>query len=127
MNLNQVTLPVRNMEEAANFYLTLGFIQIVDTPHYARFACPEGESTFSLSLSAQEYTHGAIIYFEHEALDQWVADLKRKGIVFDQEPVDQSYLWREAVLHDPAGNKITLYWAGNNRLNPPWRVTKCLA
>jgi hypothetical protein len=35
-----------------------------------------------------------------------------------------SYLWREAVLHDPSGNKIKLYWAGENRLNPPWRVER---
>lgn len=39
-----------------------------------------------------------------------------------QEPTDMDYLWREAVLHDPSGNRIKLYWAGENRLNPPWRV-----
>lgn len=50
MELNQVTLPVHNMVEAVQFYLTLGFAQIVDTPHYARFACPDGDATFSLSL-----------------------------------------------------------------------------
>lgn len=65
---------------------------------------------------------GAIIYFEHEKLDEWVGALKQAGIEFDQEPADQAYLWREAVLHDPSGNKIKLYWAGDNRLNPPWRV-----
>ena len=41
-----------------------------------------------------------------------------------QEPTDQHWLWREAILHDPSGNKIKLYWAGENRLNPPWRVEK---
>ena len=44
------------------------------------------------------------------------------SLVFDQDPVDMRYLWPEAVLHDPSGNKIKLYWAGENRLNPPWRV-----
>lgn len=39
-----------------------------------------------------------------------------------QEPTNMDYLWREAVLHDPSGNRIKLYWAGENRLNPPWRV-----
>ena len=53
MELNQVTLPVTNMVEAVEFYLTLGFTQIVDTPHYARFTCPEGSSTFSLSLESE--------------------------------------------------------------------------
>ncbi len=129
MNLNQVTLPVYDMVEAVQFYLTLGFIQIVDTPHYARFECPEGEASFSLSLEDEagktvEKGCGAIIYFEHEQLDEWVSELEQAGIVFETTPADQSYLWREAVLFDPSGNKIKLYWAGDNRLNPPWRVDK---
>ncbi|MDX1341725.1 MAG: VOC family protein [Reinekea sp.] len=123
MNMNQVTLPVRDMPAATQFYLTLGFTQIVDTPHYARFACPEGDSTFSLMLDETSFRNGATLYFEHEALEDWVAQLQDRGIVFEQEPRDEPYLWREAVLRDPSGNKIILYWAGENRLNPPWRVT----
>lgn len=122
MNLNQVTLPVRDMSAAVDFYLRLGFLQIVDTPHYARFACPQGEATFSLSLEEGEYQNGAVIYFEIEALDEKVKALQAKGIEFVQLPEDMRYLWREAVLYDPSGNKIKLYWAGENRLYPPWRV-----
>jgi catechol 2,3-dioxygenase-like lactoylglutathione lyase family enzyme len=122
MNLNQVTLPVNNMKEATDFYENMGFLLIVDTPHYARFECPEGASTFSLSLTTEEYRNGAIIYFEHENLDEWVIKLVAKGMRFETMPVDQSYLWREATLSDPSGNKIKLYWAGENRLNPPWRL-----
>ena len=124
MNLNQVTLPVKHMDVATEFYIQLGFTQIVDTPHYVRFECPEGNATFSLSLDGTDYSNGAVIYFEHEALDEWVTMIKSKGIDFEQEPTDESYLWREAVLRDPSGNKIKLYWAGENRLNPPWRVEK---
>ena len=51
MNLNQVTLPVIDMLEASAFYRKMGFLQIVDTPHYARFESQEGESTFSLTLN----------------------------------------------------------------------------
>jgi predicted enzyme related to lactoylglutathione lyase len=121
MNLNQVTLPVIDMEEAVAFYLTLGFTQIVDTPHYARFECPEGDSTFSLSLEGQ-VNSGCTIYFEYEALDEWVKRLQEKGIEVFQQPQDKRYLWREAVVYDPSGNQIKLYWAGENRKNPPWRV-----
>ncbi len=124
MNLNQVTLPVKNMDEATGFYRKLGFLQIVDTPHYARFECPVGGSTFSLSLNDGDFNNGAIIYFENEKLDDLVDKLIAKGIVFQQMPTDMRYLWREAVLHDPSGNKIKLYWAGDNRLNPPWKVEK---
>ena len=81
-----------------------------------------GTSTFSLSLENDAGYNGAVIYFEHPELDKWVAELLDSGVVFEQLPTDQSYLWREAVIKDPAGNKIKLYYAGENRLNPPWRV-----
>jgi len=122
MNLNQVTLPVNDMDLSTKFYRGLGFTQIVDTPHYARFECTEGDSTFSLSLDNSKLTHGAVIYFEHEKLDALVKNLQAKGFIFAQEPTDQRYLWREAILYDPSGNKIKLYWAGYARINPPWRV-----
>lgn len=122
MNLNQVTLSVKDIPKATEFYRRMGFLQIVDSPHYARFECPEGSSTFSLMLEPESRGSGATIYFEHEALDQWVEELIGKGFEFEQMPTDMSYLWREAILYDPSGNKIKLYWAGENRLNPPWRV-----
>lgn len=124
MNLNQVTIPALNMEKSASFYRRMGFLQIVDTPHYCRFECPEGDATFSLSLEKQAPLSSTSIYFEHERLDELVANLIRKGFEFVEPPTDHSYLWREAVLHDPAGNCIKLYWAGNARKNPPWRVER---
>ena len=122
LNLNQVTLPVKEMDSAVVFYQTLGFTLIVDAPHYKRFSCPEGNATFSLILAPDAGHNPTVIYFEHEALDEWVTSLEAKGIDIVQKPTDESYLWREAIVHDPSGNKIKLYWAGENRLNPPWRV-----
>ncbi|AKS41563.1 VOC family protein [Wenzhouxiangella marina] len=124
MNLNQITLPVKDMDEATAFYRLLGFVQIVDTPHYARFECPDGEASFSLALEEGEYHNGAVIYFEDDDLDARVQELEARGIAFDQAPTAQPYLWREAVLHDPSGNRIKLYHAGSNRLHPPWRVER---
>ena len=124
MQLNQVTLPVNNMIEAVKFYRTLGFTQIVDTPHYARFSCPEGDSTFSLSLESEFFENHSVIYFENDDLEQLCQQLIKKGIVFEQQPTEQRYLWKEAILRDPSGNKIKLYKAGENRLNPPWKVQK---
>jgi len=124
VNLNQVTLPTDDMDKATKFYRRMGFLQIVDTPHYARFECPEGSSTFSISLDERGVKNSSVVYFEHENLDELVISLKTRGIEFDQDPTDMSYLWREAILHDPSGNKIKLYWAGENRLNPPWRVER---
>jgi catechol 2,3-dioxygenase-like lactoylglutathione lyase family enzyme len=124
MELNQITLPVKDMDDAVNFYLKLGFTQIVDTPHYSRFSCPEGNSTFALSLESVEFENSSVIYFEHEKLDELCADLSQRGFQFEQLPTEQRYLWKEAILKDPSGNKIKLYWAGENRLNPPWKVEK---
>ena len=122
MDLNQVTLPVTDMNSATAFYRKMGFLQIVKTPHYARFECPQGNASFSLSLEESACSNGSTIYFEHEQLDELVEALKNKGLEFDQDPKDMGYLWREAILHDPAGNRIKLYWAGEHRLNPPGRV-----
>ena len=122
MNLNQITIPVANMANSIKFYRDLGLIQIVDTPHYARFSCPEGDASFSLSLTEDEPINSTVIYFEHKELDSYVRKLQKKGFEFSQLPTDQRYLWREAILFDPSNNKVKLYWAGENRLNPPWKL-----
>ncbi|MEM9090279.1 MAG: VOC family protein [Cyanobacteria bacterium P01_F01_bin.53] len=65
---------------------------------------------------------GVVVYFETDTLDDKVTELKQRGFLFYQDPTDESWLWREARLKDPSGNIICLYFAGNNRKNPPWRV-----
>ena len=122
MNLNQITLPVKNMAESIQFYLELGFTQIVDSPRYARFSCPEGDATFSLSLTETNVSNGTVIYFEQKELDVCIKKLQNKGFVFSQLPTDKPYLWREASLLDPNNNQLIFYWAGENRLNPPWKI-----
>lgn len=123
MNLNQVTLPAINVAESVDFYKRMGFELVVDAPHYARFKCPNGSATFSVhKVGAVSESSDVVVYFEDEALDQTVKDLQAEGIQFFQEPRDEPWLWREARTKDPAGNVICLYWAGSNRLYPPWRV-----
>ena len=57
-----------------------------------------------------------------EALDQTVSRLEADGFRFTQKPMDQSWLWRDAILNDPDGHQLLFYFAGKNRLHPPWRV-----
>jgi len=57
-----------------------------------------------------------------ENLDVCVKELKAKGIIFEELPTDKPWLWREARLKDPNANQLILYTAGENRLNPPWRI-----
>jgi len=69
-----------------------------------------------------EITTGTVIYFEVDDVDETVATLKAAGAQFDTEPTDESWLWREARLTDPAGNRLCIYHAGDNRRFPPWRI-----
>jgi catechol 2,3-dioxygenase-like lactoylglutathione lyase family enzyme len=123
MELNQVTLPAIDLAASVAFYKKMGFEIIVDSPHYARFKSAVGDATFSVhAVDATGAPSKTIVYFECSLLDEQVAALKARGIEFTQELRDEPWLWREARLLDPAGNVICLYYAGENRLNPPWRV-----
>ncbi|HMK86422.1 MAG TPA: VOC family protein [Steroidobacteraceae bacterium] len=125
MDLNQVTLPATNVERSAAFYRRLGFTQIVSSPpQYARFECPEGSATFSLHQVASSRPSDTIVYFECDDLDSVYETLSAAGIVFDQAPTDQPWLWREAYLRDPDDNVLCLYHAGANRRYPPWRLPR---
>ncbi len=122
MNLNQVTVEVTDIPRARAFYQRLGLELIVSSDHYARFLCPGG-ATFSIHRAEAVSPAGTAVYFECDDLDSRVAALKAGGMVFESDPVDQRWLWREAWLRDPDGNRLCLYFAGENRVDPPWRVS----
>ncbi|WP_395645987.1 VOC family protein [Terricaulis sp.] len=123
MHFNHVTVMVTAVAPALAFYKMLGFRPIVLSPHYARFEAPEGDMTFSIELTNEVAQNGApIVYFECADLDAVCAQLEKAGVAFEARPMDQSWLWREAHLRDPSGNRICLYWAGENRKHPPWRI-----
>lgn len=128
MRLNQVTVPLVDYENSVAFYKLLGLKLIVDSPpRYARFEMPDGDggepATFSIErVEGWKGGDWPEVWFEIDRLDELVAELKAKGVGFESEPETMSYLWRVAHLRDPAGNRITLYHAGENRRFPPWRV-----
>ena len=126
MQLNQVTVPSTDIAKSVEFYKQLGLILIVESqPRYARFVCPDGNTTFSVHR-VDDVAKGEkpVVYFECEDLDQTVAALQQRGIELDKLPEDQPWLWREAYLRDPDDNLICLYFAGENRVNPPWRLQR---
>ena len=124
MKLNQVTVPSTDVARSIEFYSRLGLMLIVKSlPKYARFACPEGESTFSVHLTERAFSPSpTVVYFECADLNQRVKTLEKAGVEFVSPPTDEPWLWREARLKDPDGNNICLFDAGPNRLNPPWRL-----
>lgn len=124
MNLNQVTIYSEKPVETVEFFEKLGLKRIVDSlPRYARLECPDGDATLSVQTADDVVvTNNIVLYFECDALDEKVAELKQLGLTFDEEPTTREWLWRQAYLKDPNGNKICLFRAGENRKNPPWRI-----
>jgi hydroxymethylpyrimidine/phosphomethylpyrimidine kinase len=127
MRLNQVTASARDLVASTAFYQALGLRLIVQTDHYVRFECPDSDggepATFSLHLDPDTAGVTATsVYFEDDDLDATVERLKAGGLAFDSDPVDQRWLWREAWLRDPSGNRVCLYRAGEARRFPPWRL-----
>ncbi len=124
MRLNQVTAAAADLDASIAFYQTLGLKLIVRSPHYARFELPEGEATFSLHVRAGEIPreNAPQLYFECADVVAEARRLAQAGLAFEHEPKLQSWLWVESWLRDPAGNRICLYHAGENRKHPPWRL-----
>ncbi len=123
MNLNQITIPSRNVPKAIQFYQKLGLKLIVHThDQYARFESPDGEATFSVHYSEAVPNNGTSIYFEVKDVALTVRKLEKKGLTFETEVMQQSWLWTEARLKDLDGNQLIIYNAGENRKNPPWRI-----
>jgi len=120
MNLNQVTISVDNFDASFEFYKNLGLVPIVKSAHYARFAA-ENNATFSIHKKDESFS-GTVIYFECDDLDGKVSESKSKGFEFIDELENKQWLWREIHLKDPDGNMLCLYHAGENRLNPPWKL-----
>jgi catechol 2,3-dioxygenase-like lactoylglutathione lyase family enzyme len=126
MRLNQVTVEVSDIARSVEFYRGLGLVQIVGgDDRYARFVCPDGDATFSVERAEQPLPKRTpiTVYFECEELDATVAEREAKGYALLHGPVDQRWLWREARLADPDGHMDRLFHAGENRINPPWRLS----
>jgi catechol 2,3-dioxygenase-like lactoylglutathione lyase family enzyme len=123
MELNQVTLPTIDYDASVAFYKALGLVQIVDSPpRYARFEADNGATLSVHAVDELAEATGVTIYFEVDDVDGRVRELEDAGLVFESQPVDQRWLWREAYLRDPAGNIICIFHGGENRRYPPWRV-----
>ena len=123
MDLNQVTVICVDYDASVEFYKKLGLTQIVDSPRrYARFETRSGATLSIHSGERDNVASGTVVYFEVDDVDGTVEALQANGIEFVSMPADQRWLWREAYTNDPAGNRICIYHAGENRRYPPWRV-----
>lgn len=124
MNLNQITVPSLDVEKSIAFYETLGLHLIVRSlPKYARFECPDGDSTFSIHLVEKcAEGEGITVYFEVNDVAAKVLQLEAKGITFYEQAELRTWGWTEARLLDPDNNKVIIFHGGTHRKNPPWRI-----
>lgn len=127
LRLNQVTLAAKDMAASVLFYENLGLTRIVDSaPRYVRFEFPDNgqgtQATLSLHAAQTDFIpslDAPLIYFE---VDDVKAFLSEKNLTPLTTPEMKSYLWFEADIEDPSGNRIRLFTAGENRRFPPWRI-----
>jgi len=128
LRLNQVTLGAIDVAASVLFYQRLGLKLIVDSaPRYVRFEFPQqADGGVPATLSLHEVEDGwkapsswPLIYFE---VDDVAAFLKDANLTPLSPPEMKSYLWEEADILDPSGNRIRIYKAGEARRFPPWRV-----
>lgn len=124
MDLNQITIAVRDFHESIAFYSALGLKLIVRDAAalYARFELPSGATTLSLYEDRMANPGDTVLYFEVDDLDRRYSELCAVGIEFRGPPTDQSWRWREAHFADPTGNRLCLFHAGAERRFPPWRL-----
>jgi catechol 2,3-dioxygenase-like lactoylglutathione lyase family enzyme len=132
VRLNHLSLACADVARSLAYYRGLGLVPVVieDGPdgaaRSARLVAPDGDTTLSL-----EHAPGgepgvgsgrATIYFECDDLEARVKSLADAGYVLAASPEMKPWLWREAELVDPDGNRLRLYHAGSYRRDPPWRL-----
>ena len=99
MRLNHATFRVSDIDRTVAFYKRLGLTQIVADSGYARFSFTEDDGTWSLECDGElveDSANSISVHFETDDLDTLVAELERRGFVFERAPTDQPHPWREA-------------------------------
>jgi catechol 2,3-dioxygenase-like lactoylglutathione lyase family enzyme len=125
LSFNHAMIYLKDVGGGIQFYRNwLGFRLIEDYRHegrsvYARMQAPGGDGTIALHQAgpgASVASDGVRLYFEVRELDDFCQKLRKRGFVFTQQPQMMPWGWRHAYLNDPEGHEISLYWAGEQRM-----------
>jgi len=125
LNFNHAMIYVKDVSRALGFYRDmLGFKLIEDfkfenQPVYARLRAPGGDGTIALHMAgpgAPMASDGVRLYFEVGDVDDFCQKLQKRGFYINQMPRMMPWGWRHAYLNDPDGHEISLYWAGEKRM-----------
>ena len=125
LTFNHAMIYAKDVQRTLDFYRGwLGFRLIEDfryegKPVYARLRAPGGDGTIALHQAgpgASVASDGVRLYFEVRDLDDFCRRLQKRGFYFTRLPTMMPWGWRHAYLNDPEGHEISLYWAGENRM-----------
>lgn len=125
LSFNHAMIYVKDVQRGLDFYRNwLGFKVIEDFRHegksvYARLRAPGGDGTIALHQAgpgASVASDGVRLYLEVRDLDGFCENLRKRGFYLTQLPQMMPWGWRHAYLNDPDGHEISLYWAGDLRM-----------
>lgn len=125
LSFNHAMIYLKDVGRGITFYRDwLGFKLIEDFRHegksvYARMRAPGGDGTIALHQAGpgtSVASDGVRLYFEVRELDDFCQKLRKRGFYFTQQPQMMPWGWRHAYLNDPEGHEISLYWAGEQRM-----------
>jgi catechol 2,3-dioxygenase-like lactoylglutathione lyase family enzyme len=125
LTFNHAMIYAKDVERSLAFYHDMmGFKLIEDFRYegksvYARLRAPGGDGTIALHQAGPGVplsSEGVRLYFEVGDLDGFCRKLQQKGFYITQLPRLMPWGWRHAYLNDPDGHEISLYWAGENRM-----------
>lgn len=124
MDFNHAMIYSANVPQALVFYRDVLGFEVIETwgDGYARLKSPSGSTSIGLPAIERENrkmdvaTEGIRLYFEVMDLDETCKRMEASGVRFDQMPKDMPWGWRHAYLRDPDGHEISLYRAGEKRL-----------
>ena len=125
LTFNHAMVYAADVGRAMGFYRDLlGFKLVDEFRHegitvYARLRAPGGDGTIALHLAGPGTplaSDGVRLYFEIREVDEFCRKLQAKGFYVTQMPLLMPWGWRHAYLNDPDGHEISIYWAGENRM-----------
>jgi len=125
LTFNHAMVYAADVGRAMGFYRDLlGFKLVDEFRHegitvYARLRAPGGDGTIALHLAGPGTplaSDGVRLYFEIREVDEFCRKLQAKGFYVTQMPRLMPWGWRHAYLNDPDGHEISIYWAGENRM-----------
>ena len=125
LTFNHAMIYAKDVQRVLDFYRGwMGFKLLEDFRYegkvvYARLRAPGGDGTIALHQAgpgASVASDGVRLYFEVRDLDEFCRKLQKRGFYITQLPTMMPWGWRHAYLNDPEGHEISLYWAGENRM-----------